>query len=150
MRDELDLTAKDYRARFEVSGTEEAIAKVGLLQGAIDNLPEEQQITVTQQILEGDYVGALETVQDYYDQHPAVVDVEFNPLYPSGFVMSGGALVPGPRSLPPTGEGAEPMLMGATPTATSSYSMGVPVIMAAAAEGPRDPSPRDGQHGGGR
>jgi polyhydroxyalkanoate synthesis regulator phasin len=108
LRDELNLTAKDYKARFEMSGTEEALTQIGLLQTAIDDLPEEERIKVTQEILAGDYKGALKIVQDYYDDNPLNVNLNVSPQYPSGFRNIGGGLVPGPRAnggtIPPSGE----------------------------------------------
>ena len=71
----LGLLPKDIATRYKLNGTEEARTKIGLLQTAINNLPKDVQTRVTQQIIKGDYQGALATVQGYYNSHPASVDV---------------------------------------------------------------------------
>ena len=75
----LGLLPEDIETRYKLSGDEEAKAKIGLLQGAIDNLPDDVQTTVTQKIIAGDYQGALATVQNYYNRNPAVVPVVYAP-----------------------------------------------------------------------
>jgi hypothetical protein len=69
----LGLLPEDIETRYQLSGDAEAQLKLGFLQTAIDNLPEDVQTTVTQQIIVGDYQGALATVQAYYTRNPAVV-----------------------------------------------------------------------------
>ena len=51
----LGLLPEDLETRYKLSGDEEAKAKIGLLQGAIDALPKDVQAKVTQQIILGDY-----------------------------------------------------------------------------------------------
>ena len=74
---QLGLLPEDIETRYELSGDEEAKIKIGLLQGAIDDLPKSVQTQVHQQIIKGDYVGALDTIQNYYDSHPAKVRITF-------------------------------------------------------------------------
>ncbi len=75
LRESLGLTAKDWEARFTMAGTEEARVKVGLLQSSIASLPKDVQARVTQEIIKGDYVGALRDIQAYYNNHPLSVQV---------------------------------------------------------------------------
>lgn len=72
----LGLMPADIETRYKLSGTEEAKLKLDLLSGSIDDLPKDVQAKVTQQIIAGDYVGALNTIQNYYDRHPVTVPVE--------------------------------------------------------------------------
>ena len=51
-------------------------SELALLQESIGNLPEDVQTTVTQQIILGDYQGALATVQSYYNRVGATVPVD--------------------------------------------------------------------------
>jgi hypothetical protein len=67
----LGLMPEDIETRYKLSGTEEAKQKIGLLQSSIDNLPKDVQAKVTQQIIAGDYQGALATVNNYYATHQA-------------------------------------------------------------------------------
>ena len=73
----LGLLPEDIETRYELSGDEEAKIKIGLLQGAIDDLPKSVQTQVHQQIITGDYQGALNTIQNYYNNHPAQVRITF-------------------------------------------------------------------------
>jgi hypothetical protein len=108
LRDQLNLTEGDYTARFELSGTEEAITKIGLLQTSIDDLPDEKQVKVEQEIIAGDYVGALKIIQDYYDQNPATLPVvptisrgpTSNPIFgaPTTSGLSAGGLAAAPAA----------------------------------------------------
>ena len=82
----LGLLPEDIETRYKMSGDEEAKVKIGLLQTAIDNLPKDVQATVTQQIIAGDYQGALATVQNYYDRNPA--DVQTNVAPPQNAEMA--------------------------------------------------------------
>jgi hypothetical protein len=68
--DRLGLMPEDMETRYQLSGTEDARQKIGLLQSSIDALPKDVQTKVTQQIIAGDYQGALATIQDYYNRHP--------------------------------------------------------------------------------
>ena len=70
----LGLMPNDIETRYKLSGTEEAKLKIGLLQTSIDNLPKDVQARVTQQIIAGDYVGAVNTVQNYYDRHKPTME----------------------------------------------------------------------------
>jgi hypothetical protein len=79
LRKSLGLTAKDWDARFKLAGTEEARVKIGLLQGSINSLPKDVQTRVNQQIIKGDYVGAVSTIQGYYNRNPLHVRVNVVP-----------------------------------------------------------------------
>jgi hypothetical protein len=68
---QLGLMPDQVETRYQLAGTEEARIKIGLLQGAIDNLPKDVQTQVTQHILAGDYTGALAVIQNYYNTHHA-------------------------------------------------------------------------------
>lgn len=72
----LGLTATDYRARFELAGTAEAQLQLSLLQGAIEGLPAETEAQVNLQILEGDFVGARDTIVQFYKDNPVTTEVE--------------------------------------------------------------------------
>lgn len=76
VRQSLGLTDGDWEARFIMSGTEEARMKIGLLQGAIDGLPEDVETRVNQLIIQGDYVGALNEIQRWYNGNPAAVALD--------------------------------------------------------------------------
>ncbi len=67
---QLGLLPEDLETRYKLSGSEEARIKIGLLQGSIEALPKDVQARVTQQIITGDYVGAVRTVQGYFNSHP--------------------------------------------------------------------------------
>jgi hypothetical protein len=71
----LGLMPADIETRYNLSGTEEAKVKIGLLQGAIDHLPKDVQAIVTQRVIAGDYVGAVQAIQNYNDNHPTTVRV---------------------------------------------------------------------------
>jgi hypothetical protein len=71
----LGLMPEDVETRYNLSGTEDARAKLDLLSSSIDDLPKNVKTTVTQQIIAGDYQGALATIQNYYNNHPATVKV---------------------------------------------------------------------------
>src|SRR4029077_21267659 len=71
----LGLMPDQITTRYDLAGTEEARIKIGLLQGSIAALPKDVQTRVNQQIILGDYQGALNTIQSYYNGHPATVKV---------------------------------------------------------------------------
>ena len=71
LRVALGLTEGDYEARFALSGAEEARIKLELLQASIDGLPPDVETRVNQLIIQGDYVGALQVIQDFYAGNPA-------------------------------------------------------------------------------
>lgn len=75
----LGLLPEDIETRYKLAGDEEAKSKIALLQSSIDNLPDDVQTKVTQQIIAGDYVGALATVNNYYAGHPATVQTTIEP-----------------------------------------------------------------------
>ena len=79
---QLGLLPEDIETRYKLSGDEEAQGKIQLLQTAIDNLPDDVQTTVTQQIITGDYQGALATVNNYYSNHPATIPTKIEPPDP--------------------------------------------------------------------
>jgi hypothetical protein len=99
----LGLMPEDIETRYALSGTEEAKLKLDLLSGSIDDLPADVRTKVTQEIIAGDYVGALGTVQTYYDKHPATLYVQ--PKL-KGFRYQGG------------GSGVVEPINAAAPTAT--------------------------------
>ena len=72
----LGLMPEDIQTRYELSGTEEAQLKLNLLSESITGLPENVETRVTQKIIAGDYQGALDTIQDFYDKNPATLPVE--------------------------------------------------------------------------
>jgi len=76
LADMLGLLPEDIETRYKLSGNAEAMTKLGLLQGAIDALPKDVQTNVTQHIITGDYVGALNIVQGYYNRNPAEIPTE--------------------------------------------------------------------------
>lgn len=73
---QLGLLPEDIETRYKLSQTEEARTKIGLLQGAIEALPKDVQAKVTQQIIAGDYVGAVNTIQTYNNNHPTSVETD--------------------------------------------------------------------------
>lgn len=76
LADSLGLLPEDLETRYKLSGDEEAKLKLGLLQGAIDSLDKDVQAKVTQQIIVGDYQGALATVQAGFNRNPPTVPTE--------------------------------------------------------------------------
>jgi hypothetical protein len=86
----LGLMPKDIETRYKMSGTEEARVKIGLLQTSIDNLPKDVQAKVTQQIIKGDYVGAVNTVQNYFTNHPPSMKTNVVPPYNSDLANAVG------------------------------------------------------------
>ena len=100
----LGLMPEDIETRYEMSGTEEAITKIGLLETSIEGLPDNVQTKVTQQIIAGDYQGALDTVNDFYEQNPAILPVKpviGSYVYPPGLIPSGSS-APGAGTLSAT------------------------------------------------
>jgi hypothetical protein len=59
----LGLMPAQVKTRYDLSGTEEARIKIGLLQGAISNMPKDVQQRIHQAILTGDWQGALNLMQ---------------------------------------------------------------------------------------
>ena len=72
----LGLTPDQVNTAITVSGTEAARQKLTLLQTQIDELPKDVQTKVTQQIIAGDYQGALATINSYYANNPATLPVK--------------------------------------------------------------------------
>jgi hypothetical protein len=70
LRTQLGLTDGDWEARFHLAGDEEAKIKIGLLQSAIDGLDKDTEVRVNQLIIQGDYQGALATIERWYAEHP--------------------------------------------------------------------------------
>lgn len=100
---QMGLTPDQIETTIKLNKIEEAKTQLGLLQTAIENLPKEVQTTIAQKIVTGDYVGALQTVQDYYNRHPAklpvlLVDSKGRPI---GNINAPGIEVPGGRSIGP-------------------------------------------------
>ena len=124
----LGLLPEDIETRYKLSGDEEAKIKLGFLQGAIDNLPEDVQTTVTQKIIAGDYQGALATVQNYYNRNPAVVPVVYAPtkdLTHFRVTEQGGTI--GPNEMGIAGEaGPEFVKLPGQPTVLIDGAMVIP------------------------
>jgi hypothetical protein len=116
----LGLMPEDIETRYALSGTEEAKIKLDLLSGSIDDLPKDVKATVTQQIIAGDYVGALDTVQGYYDRNPARLGVKLYLAPGTNKALERGlALGPIVSSAPlPPDQGPTPVGLGATTLAT--------------------------------
>ena len=74
----LGLMPEDIETRYELSGTEEAQLKLDLLSGSIDGLPDNVETKVTQKIIAGDYQGALDLINEFYKQNPAIVPVKLD------------------------------------------------------------------------
>ena len=72
---QLGLVPENMETIYNLAGTEEAKIKLDLLQTYIAGLPEDVQTTVTQQILLGDYVGAVATVQQHAANNPATMHI---------------------------------------------------------------------------
>lgn len=60
---ELGLVPENVETMYELLGDEDAKLKLGLLQGVIDDLPENVQTDVTMKIIQGDWQGALDAVE---------------------------------------------------------------------------------------
>jgi hypothetical protein len=132
----LGLLPEDIETRYQLSGTEEAREKIGLLQSSIDALPKDVQARVTQQIITGDYQGALDTIQSYYTAHPVTSRVVTEPGDVTGTLqlMQGQAnrnpiVVPvkaGPAPAPSmTGAGSNRSVEGAPPPVVATpYGVG--------------------------
>ena len=73
---QLGLVPENMETVYDLAGTEEAKLQLDLLQGYIAAIPADVQTTITQQVLAGDYVGAVATVQAYADAHPATLYVD--------------------------------------------------------------------------
>ena len=121
---QLGLMPEDIETRYTLAGIEEAKLKLDLLSGSIDDLPKDVQAKVTQQIIAGDYVGALATVNNYYANNPARLPVQpyltgINPKYNPSLGVIGG----GPRMVTPAA--------GPTATTTATAAVAGPAPMAA-------------------
>jgi hypothetical protein len=94
---QLGLLPEDIVTRYNLSGDEEAKIKIGLLQSAIDNLPEDVQTNVTQHILLGDYKGALDVVQNYLSNNPVTGKIVWQNVGLAAAIgaAAGAAKVPG-------------------------------------------------------
>lgn len=79
LRGALGLTAADYEARFELAGVAEAQLQLGLMQASIAGLPPTVESQVNLLILQGDYVGARDTILAYYDGNPVPIPTELVP-----------------------------------------------------------------------
>jgi tetratricopeptide (TPR) repeat protein len=72
---QIGFTPDHFDTMYELNGIEDAKLKLQLLQTQINNLPEYVQLEVQQQIITGDYNGALATVQNAFSRGAKV------PLY---------------------------------------------------------------------
>ena len=73
---ELGLMPEQVETFYKLAGDAEAKLQLELLQGYIDDLPDDVQTTITQQILLGDYQGAVATVQAYANRNPAWLAIQ--------------------------------------------------------------------------
>lgn len=72
----LGLTERDIETKIRLSGQEEARLKLQALNVDLDDLDDKEVVArIRQQIIVGDYVGALNEVQGYYNRNPANVRV---------------------------------------------------------------------------
>jgi hypothetical protein len=145
---QIGLTPDNFETMYELNGTEDAKVKLQLLQSAIDKLPEYVQLQVQQQIILGDYTGALATVQAAFARGAKVpVHVDSSPAdaemaawrkrqantivrVPVGTYSVAGTTygkTGGGRSVEPAGVGVEPMAAD-TGTAVSTYTTTVPTV----------------------
>src|SRR5262249_16784248 len=88
----LGLTPDLVETTVALSGDEDARTRIGLLNTAIDDLPDTTELEVNSKIAMGDYKGALAIVQQFYRDHPVVLGVtlDINKLRNStGFVIPG-------------------------------------------------------------
>ena len=136
----LGLLPEDIETRYNLSGDAEAKVKIGLLQTSINNLPENVQTKVTQQIITGDYKGALATVQNYYDGHPATIYTTVDLARAQAQIASffRGLGTPAGRSAAPAAAAVVPLTVApaaAAPTAVYNITNNVQV--------PRIPSGRE-------
>jgi hypothetical protein len=70
---QIGLTPESFSTQYEMIGTEEAKLKLQLLQGVISSLPTDVQAQIAYKISMGDYVGAVNTVVTYGQNHPVVL-----------------------------------------------------------------------------
>jgi TP901 family phage tail tape measure protein len=75
LADTLGLTPKQIETRIKLAGAAEAQLKLQLLQGVISTLPREVQQKIAQQVIAGDWKGAVKTGQDWMNNHPVTSDV---------------------------------------------------------------------------
>ena len=134
----LGLMPEDIQTRYELSGTEEAQLKLNLLSESITGLPENVETRVTQKIIAGDYQGALDTIQDFYDKNPATLPVE--PVFVGmdsrmNTALAAAGFGPGTTAAP-VGLSATPMA-GVTPMAGPS----LPTLTLPVAAGPSQAPP---------
>lgn len=74
LKEQLGLLPSDIRTRYELSGDAEAAMRLQLLQGAMQNLPEEVQVRVQAAIARGDFSAALQAVQGQFESNPLKVN----------------------------------------------------------------------------
>lgn len=91
----LGLTEGDYEARFALAGAEEARLQLELLGGAIEGLPDDIEMIVTQQILAGDFVAARDTVAQYYADNPVTLETEADTSGAEGDLSAAAESAPG-------------------------------------------------------
>ena len=117
---QIGLTPEMVQTTFELIGEEEAKLQLGLMQGLMDTLTEPQQAEISMLILEGDYVGARNTMQTYLTNHPvtapvvatldtAALEAALRRLRASSSVKVGIDPSPDPRSVAPPGGGGPPV-----------------------------------------
>jgi hypothetical protein len=105
----LGLMPKDVETRYKLSGTEEAKLQLQLLQGTIDRLDKNVQAVIDYKILMGDYVGAVQTAQNYANRHPVTIPVELRVSTASltaaqqAAINAGRGSANGTNSMPPGG-----------------------------------------------
>lgn len=73
LADKLGLTEGDYRARFELSGVEEAQLKLSLLDGSLELLPESVRLRIAALVADGEFVAAADLAQSELNKHPATI-----------------------------------------------------------------------------
>jgi hypothetical protein len=108
----LGLTEGDFKARFDLAGAAEAQLQLGLLQGAIEGLPDDIELQVNTLIAQGKYVEARDTVQAYYESNPALLPTEADvAAFTEGVAAAVEAV---PSAIIETGADTEPAEEGIT------------------------------------
>ena len=101
----LGLTTGDFEARYNLAGVEEARLQLGLMQGAIEGLPDDIELQVNALIAQGKLVEARDLAQSWYEDNPVLTPTEIDA---SGFI-EGAEQATGrtPTAVFPTGADTE-------------------------------------------
>ena len=87
----LGLTPEQVNTAIKLSGQETAMRQIDALNLNLDDLPNEVASNVRMNILKGDYIGARNEIQNYYNNNPIRIEYYYQVTHPSN-PNPGGAL----------------------------------------------------------